>query len=233
MRRLVGMTVLAVFLAACGNHVAVPPPTAPMAIPTTDAPAGRTSVEGTVSEHTANGSKAIEGARIVPWFELGSSGRRLAAVWTDSGGYYRITDAQPGGFLVLYAERAGYRQPCGATVRLGGEPVRLDIEIVSDEALSRDATLPDLMGGTPTLSGVVFESTPGGRRPVADADVFFEWSMDLVTAMSRSDANGRYRMCRLPTGRVDVTAVKPGYATSGQLVQFEGDTVLDFELSRR
>lgn len=122
-------------------------------------------------------------------------------------------------------------QPCAATIALSADAA-LDVEIVSEASLS-DGRAPSITIGPPTLSGVVYETTPQGRRPVAGALVEFDWIMDLVTATTRTDAEGRYVLCNLPFGRVDVWALKPDYALRNEAVDFRGDMALDIEIRRK
>src|SRR5262249_42081182 len=149
----------------------------------------------------------------------------------DAAGHYRISGL-PDSFALLYASKAGYLQPCAATVTLGADS-SLDIALVSAASLSGASASAPMAAVSPTLSGVVFESTPEGRRPVEGVDIEMDWEPDLLTATTRSDAAGRYLLCSLPTGYIGVSAFKPAYETTGVAVQFNGDTVLDLEIKRR
>ena len=85
----------------------------------------------------------------------------------------------------------------------------------------------------PTLSGVVFETTPEGRRPVAGALVGLGGDNDPWLAGVTTDADGRYLFCRLPVGEsTHVWASKTGYAVTDVNVQIDGSGQRDLEISR-
>ena len=97
----------------------------------------------------------------------------------------------------VIATKAGYSQPCRAPVASATNGV-LDIYLVSDEILSTTGVPSSMPILQPTLSGLVFERTPEGARPIPAAFVIgdftggFGWAPSATT---RSDATGRYMLC--------------------------------------
>jgi len=188
-------------------------------------------LSGAVSESTLQGARPIEGARIGVWVQEVGFGHALGGGTTDAEGHYRISGL-PDSFILLYASKDGYLQPCAATVTLRADSA-LDIALVSEASLSGASPSAPMAAVSPTLSGGVFETTPEGRQPVEGVEIEVDWLPDLVTATTRSDAAGRYLLCSLPTGFIDVFASKLGYELTDVAVQFNSDTVLDLEMKRQ
>jgi hypothetical protein len=231
MNRLAVALFLVVVVPACGDHTYVAPsgtrdilgrPTswAPGSVPL-GTPGPGLILSGVVS--TAQGP--VKGADISVWVSQSNSGRHFGVVTTDAQGRYSLNGV-PQGFVVMYASRGGYTQPCAATLAFNMNAT-LNIELVS-----LDSPLPPRTIAAPTLSGIVFETTEGGRRPIGGVDILMEWLPDLVTATTRTDAEGRYLLCGVPTGHIDVSALKVGYGITDVAVQFQSDAVLDLELKR-
>jgi hypothetical protein len=90
---------------------------------------------------------------------------------------------------------------------------------------------------SPTLTGLVYEDTPEGRRPIAGA-VLEAYTLSILrgdnpaTASTISGSTGRYLLCRLPT-TVAMFASNPGYDVVSTSVHVNGDGVLDIELKRK
>ena len=85
------------------------------------------------------------------------------------------------------------KQTCGAYAIINGHTA-LDVELVR----------PNTRGQTfasPTLSGFVFETTSGSRRPVSGTPVIY-YSVYRATfdVYTTTDAQGRYEICGLPLG---------------------------------
>jgi hypothetical protein len=115
----------------------------------------------------------------------------------DMNGVYRIPNLPDGSRVRVTAvadlRNGALRQTCGAYAGVKGDTVR-DVELVRPG--SRGQTF-----ASPTLSGVVFETTADGRRPVADTPVVYysvyRATFDVYTA---TDSQGRYEICGLPLG---------------------------------
>jgi len=91
-------------------------------------------------------------------------------------------------------------------------------------------------GGSPTLSGVVFESTAAGRQAVPGKRVLY-YSNNSLSASTWTGPDGRYEFCRLPrgTGRVlmydveDWEWLAPAKETP---VVINGDVVPDIDITQ-
>jgi hypothetical protein len=85
-----------------------------------------------------------------------------------------------------------------------------------------------------TLSGVVFEISSSGRRPVAGASVFADLTTPGLWASvggKITDAEGRYSFSRLSPGRLDLWATRQGYAQPCfTAIDVSGDAVVDIEI---
>ena len=86
------------------------------------------------------------------------------------------------------------------------------------------------------ISGVVFETTPDGRRPIEGVSVFWDlWDIPDggAGAETLSDAAGRFLLCGLPEGQVDnLIAGKEGFRYTNASVG-SATATLDIELARR
>lgn len=218
---------------ACGKNVEVPSATAP-AVAFAPSPTPRFAthtLSGAVFESTPHGVHGVSGANISIWAQEGLSGHHVGSMVSDSNGTFRLLNMY-NAFIVLYADKPGYRQPCAAAFDFRADTEH-DIEIVPMATLL--AGVPSrLRDASPTISGVVFEETPEGRTPVAGAEVSLEWIPDLLTAWTISDGDGRYTLCRVPAGLVDVGAVKSGYFPTDLAVRMtDADVELDLQLRRR
>jgi hypothetical protein len=130
-------------------------------------------------------------------------------------------------FAVLFADKPGFVQPCVASASVAAD-TSLDVQLVPEAGAA--AGMPGLKIASPTVSGVVFESTPQGRKAVAGARITAELTLDLVTATTITDAEGRYMVCAIPQGSIGITATKSGGIIAEGSVTVTGDTVLDLEV---
>jgi hypothetical protein len=133
----------------------------------------------------------------------------------------------------MTAYKDGFVQQCAATAVMGAG-VRLDLQLTSIPNLSMAQPLSG--AGSRTISGTVFESTPAGRRPVADAAVS-AYSEALYyaepVAFTRSDTAGRYLLCGLSQDRIPyLVAEKEGYNSNTSPVEPGTDTTVDIQLRR-
>jgi hypothetical protein len=131
--------------------------------------------------------------------------------------------------VYVRAWKEGYVQQCATEVRLEGDTT-------ANLGLTRYANaLSTPLPAVPNarqVSGVVYEMAAGGRRPVAGVWVGWEPVMDTVVADTRTDSEGRYRLCGLPMdGMSGLYAVRansnrPVYTSAAA----GGDISIDFEL---
>ena len=159
---------------------------------------------------------------------------------SDSAGRYTTTaiPADFGSFFVLpvYVPYGTYVQQCLTTVTLYSD-ANQDITLTSAQNLAAGNSMrPPPDPGTRTISGIVFETTEAGRRPIAGAWVGFtvDPSGDVTGAETYSNGDGRYLLCGLPEDRLGLYALKDGYSRDNlwRDVDAGSDTTLDIELKR-
>jgi hypothetical protein len=196
------------------------------------------TVSGLIVDETTSGPRPVADAFVNIWMEVngGANGYHAGHPRTDSAGHFSLSGV-PVGTALIFAAGSGYRQPCAAVFDVNGDTTH-NVFLVSDPSLV-GSTLPGGMDTLPILTGVVYESTPNGRVPVEGASIEVEAIMDLVTATTLSDADGRYQVCGLPGATkgfwpsFDVYASKDGYGLTDAVASLNGTvTTLDIELRR-
>lgn len=239
-RCLSAFSCLVTLLTACGSNepwtsagsVAPTPsvPAAPMAAVVPNA-----ALSGVVTE---NGHPVANAAVEVQW-SCGSACSAATGAMTDAAGRYVVARPTFGPLLPdgapiwVTASKDGFVQPCAATAVMRAD-VSLDLQLTSIANLS--TAQPLSAAGYRTVSGTVFESTPAGRPPVADAAVSaYSDAMYYADpiAFTRSDAAGRYWLCGLSQGWIPyLVAEKSGYNASNVSVEPGTDTAVDIEMRR-
>jgi len=89
---------------------------------------------------------------------------------------------------------------------------------------------------TASLSGVVFEETDVGNRPLEGVTVIVTPPPRTSTSFTvTTDANGLYRFSAVPAvaSQVDLLVISGSYATFSRRLTVSGDTQFDIELVRR
>ncbi|RYE74754.1 MAG: carboxypeptidase regulatory-like domain-containing protein, partial [Myxococcales bacterium] len=157
------------------------------------------------------------GTQVSLWVQSSSVGYSYA--WatganttTDAAGNL-LASTPEGANVSAYAARSGYQQPCVASTTISGGSV-LDVQLVpAASLLASNSPAPFSTGGV-VISGTVFETVAGARRPVPGALVWFESLSDLVSATTLTDLEGRYVLCRLPpqVSASELWVTKSGYA---------------------
>ena len=220
---------LAVITLACGSESSAPA----VAIPTAPTPAAPTfatvTLTGIVSERAFGGPAlgALVGVGSVqgtaPWVGAPGSAR------VDGQGRYELKMREDTGPAYVKASKVGYVQQCAVSVTLTTD-VNADLTITpfADVLTSGLPTAPNRRH----ISGVVYELTDTGRQPLSNAWVGWDAFLDTVVAETRTDAQGRYRLCGIPMGKIDglfanrVNSNSPVYRSAGP----GADAVVDFEL---
>jgi len=195
----------------CGGS-AVTSPTAPASIPPlTGSPfppgttSGPNSVAGFITEMTSQGPRPVSGVSVSAWVDLG----RLAYsyMWgngaraSDTAGRYELGNLPDGASVTVQIWKTDYVQQCAAPTFTVSGTTTLDLRLVSRALVSADpASVPAPAQGFRNVSGVVYENTAVGKRPVPGAPVDFEPFEDFPAAITYSDAQGRYLLCGLPDG---------------------------------
>jgi hypothetical protein len=135
----------------------------------------------------------------------------------------------------LLALKDGYSQPCSALTNTTGNG--LDLDVVPDEILSTTGVPSPMPIRQPTLSGLVFERTPDGPRPIPGARVSGDFTGgmgDGTGAVTRSDAVGRYLLCGVVDAGLGfaILASKVGYGSAFLPADVRVTRSLDIELVR-
>lgn len=195
---------------------------------------GSGSISGVIAERTPDGLRPLADATVFAWVQLSNgSGYARGGTQSDANGNYTVT-LLPAATIVLEGYAPGYDHPCANTVIFNGAAATENIELVA-----QSHPLPDLATTRPLIKGVVYETTPNGRKPIPGARIFFDplGGDGLVAAITTTDDNGRYAVCNVTSGpfwaqRVDAT--KDGYQDNGQNVSVSGnaEVQVDIELKR-
>jgi hypothetical protein len=192
---------------------------------------GSGTISGVISERTPEGLRPLADATVYAWIQFSNgSGYARGGTQSSADGKFTVTLLPPG-VIVLEGYAPGDDQPCANTVVFSGSTATENIELVA-----QSHPMPDAATTRPLIKGVVYETTPDGRKPIPGARVFFDpmGGMGLVAAITTTDENGRYAFCNVTPGlggwsqRVD--AVKDGYVTNGQDVSATGDMELQVDI---
>jgi Bacterial Ig-like domain len=198
---------------------------------------GSNSVSGVVFERTATGTTPLANVQIWTWVQYSNgNGYSHYAATSDATGHYRVDglpntgDGLPNATIYLQTDLEGYDEPCSSTLNLNGSNPTVNLEMVS-----KSHPLPELATSLPSITGVVYEMTPNGRKPIAGAWVEYDpmGGMGLIEATTTTDENGRYAICNLaslPPWPSNVAAGKTGYQWVSQDLHLAGAMQLDFEL---
>jgi hypothetical protein len=168
------------------------------------------------------------------WIETARSGSTTGRVAIGSDGTYKFNI--PVGTMRVRVNRGitGY-QPCAVTREPTGN-VSADTHIVTDPQ-QLGANLPtELLAQGPTLSGVAYEQTPGGRRPVPNVWVTLDGldGLGLLIADTLTDSEGRYVLCGVPhLPGLALVAAADGFELFEFYNGLVGRTTLDLEMRRK
>lgn len=221
------------FAIAVAGCTETPPTTpSPPGTPAVDTSGSVPTLQGTVFETTPEGRRPVPGAYLNVLGHHGGSGYGIT-VYADAEGRYTVGTLPKGSTVLVHAmgglDRAGFHrhQPCVATAVVKGATV-VDVEFNHKDVRGS--------GGSPTVSGVVFETTPTGRQPVRDRQVLY-YAPNMLAAHTITDANGRYEFCKVPVGDGKVFVTDPsdwdlGGPAAERIVSVLGDVVVDLEVSR-
>ena len=233
---------LAGLLAACGEPPTSPSPSSP-ARQGSQAPQPNPqrapALTGVVFETDQQGRRPVSGARVFvvdlvegpygnyPWFELVSDANGRFSGNVHEGRPVKVT-AYSGAGSGLW-NQSGLSQVCAVHPTMNADAT-VDIELTL-------AGIQPARWESPVLSGVVFETTPEGRRPAADMAVLYSsYGHDGADVYTRTDASGRYTFCGIPSGPGYVLPAcsravtpPPGYRGTTFSVEIRGDTSLDAE----
>lgn len=175
-------------------------------LPTTSPPppppsqAGLT-LSGVVFDHTSNGPVPRANiplrVRVYPSSWHAPPGFVSMAVTSDGLGRYALSGVPAGSISIAPASGSGYYAPCPSGWGVVQSDRVFDVHVVSATLLSSAGMPADIPLGGISVSGVVFEETPQGRRPVSGANVNLsdEVADPQAGSITLTDAAGRYLMC--------------------------------------
>jgi hypothetical protein len=173
----------------------------------------------------------VPGGGISLWVEPGDFPIMWFNIWVDDLGHF-VAPHLPDSLIHVTAAAGGHVQPCVVRTRVPTDDA-VRVEMIPRSSLDTfDAPRP-LLSVEPTLSGMIYETTPSGRQPVSGASIdvnLFMW--DNVIAYTMSDRGGEYFLCNLGP-RSDIRVWKRGYSQK-LLVQLDTSQsqILDIELER-
>ena len=124
-------------------------------------------MSGVVFEHTMAGFRPLAGLRLRlrAWRPPGS----LQDVTSNASGRYEVSGLQSEAVTIAPSIETEYRAPCPSGTDVLGGNGTFDVHVVSTALLSTAGVPASLPRTAIWVSGMVFEQTPEGRRPVAGA----------------------------------------------------------------
>lgn len=194
------------------------------------------TVSGTVWIYGDAGRERARGGHVYSWIQPSlSEPFGYARDWPIDGDGRFAIEIPRGTGRVRVTGGVGL-QPCALTVAPAGD-VAADLLGVARGSKWVGANLPDeLRRQEPTLSGVVYEQTPGGPRPIPDVYLYLDAhdGDDLVIATTRTDQDGRYLFCAVPfdTWLALMVGDVEGF-TGSSYNRVDGRSRIDIELKRR
>jgi hypothetical protein len=232
-RRSVCVSFLAVAASAACSGAPVPPTSpspSPLNAVTAPLPSPRT-VTGYVWLASPTASQPLAGVDVGIWLERPRSAGPAGSVKSDSAGRVSF-EIPPDALVRLYARPKGFYQPCLSTVRV--DQTDATIRLVAESHLLQARDWPDFTVER-VLSGMIFEASPTGRVPSADAWVQVDGAMGdgRPLADTRSDSNGRFVVCGLE-GQTQIphalVIAKSGFRIAYARIPAHDGGLLDVEL---
>jgi len=127
----------------------------------------------------------------------------------QSDGLGQFVAELPRSEVDVYASKDGYVQPCG--VHMGvQEDGEVRVEMQSIASLNSINPLRPQLSSEPSVTGIIYEQTPSGRKPIAGANLWAGDPMGISYATTVSDLAGGFYLCRLPAV-AEVAISKVGY----------------------
>jgi hypothetical protein len=219
---------LLLVMSACGEEP-LPQPTAPTVPPVGPPPLSTRTVTGSVWLYSPLERQPLAGIAVGIWLERPSAGGPAGSVKSNSAGRFSF-EAPSDALVRLYTGTKEWYQPCLSTVNV--DQTEATIRVVAESHLLQARDWPDFAVER-LLSGTIFEESPTGRRPSADAWVQVDgvYGDGRPLADTRTDANGRYVACGLEGNPIHALVVaKPGYQLAYARIPAQGGGPLDVEL---
>ena len=206
----------------------VPAPTAPLH-----------TLSGLVTERFSG--RPVQGANISIWpQQIPAGGWSARVVRSDGNGRYEFHGLPVVGRVWATAADTGdafryaYVQQCATTVTIEGDTA-LDLVVSSTADLTAlNLGPPSTPSGSRVVSGTIYEQTATGRQPASNVWVGWDAFLDTVVAETRSDSDGHYVLCGMPTDRTTGLFAAPAYGNVVYATVDAGlNAVLDFEITRK
>ena len=188
------------------------------------------TLSGHIVEGTPAGPRPLPGGHVDYVVEEADGGIAAIAghVGADLNGRYAIANIPAGrrvrvtGFMAPTPVWMSQRSPTSAIVNADTE---LDIELVA----------PGFRGispGSPTLTGLAFEMTPEGRRPVSNTPVvYYTTYFGTFAAYTHTDSSGHFEFDRVQLGAGLLAAGDCNDSMQSAPIQINGDKVVDVDLT--
>ena len=139
----------------------------------------------------------------------------------------------PYSHVSIDVRKDGYVQPCAVTRFIRSDVSGVRVELMPVSAFDVVSAPRPQLAVEPSVTGVVYETTATGRRPIAGARVWLVDGIDNVLATTMSDRSGGYFVCNLPTAAW-LTVSKDGFKNrSVGPVNSSETRVIDIELMRQ
>jgi hypothetical protein len=229
-RRLSVLCLLLVMSACSGEPSSLP--TAPSEPPVVAPPPLSTrTVTGSAWLYSPTERQPLAGVDVGIWLERSRNAGPAGYAKSDSAGRFSF-EAPSDALVRLYTGTKALFQPCLSTVRVG--QTEATIRVVAESHLVQARDWPDFAVER-LLSGTIFELSPTGRLPSADAWVQVDGVVGggRPLADTRTDANGRFVVCGLE-GETQIphalVVAKPGYQLASARIPPQGGGPLDVEL---
>jgi hypothetical protein len=166
-------------------------------------PPGIYSLSGVITESVPQGSRPLSGVSVNAWVQTATIGYSYMFAYgprvTDAQGRYELAGIPAGARVRLQVSGQGYVQQCATPEVHVNLSIRLDATLVPRASVSSSpASMPRSSPGFRQISGVVYEVTAQGRRPVPDSFVDYEPISDVPAAITFTDAQGRFLLCGIP-----------------------------------
>lgn len=116
-------------------------------------------------------------------------------VYTDGLGQFEVD--VPDSELSFLAFKDGFVQPCASRPTVTGD-MEVRIETLPVSAFNVLHAPRPQTSVEPSITGVIFENTGGGRSPLHDVHVWAENQWEIPIARTRTDLSGGLFLCNLP-----------------------------------
>jgi len=163
------------------------------------------------------------------WIWVDPQARGQSAVTDQNGRYSAQVPRNARVFVTAYAS-SFEQQPCIASAVVERDKT-VNVQVVP---LGSPADPPAALA-SPLITGLVYQATAEGRRPVR-ANIQFRLSQENVIAFTQTDSRGRFFFCRVNTaGHLDVAALEISSSSSSLSYPVTGtsDVDLEFDLTAR